>query len=156
MTAQLDLFATSAPTRARTARITCRVCGRQAVAVPVEQAALLCPTCLADVPASRAHVAACTASALAQLERATEAWQQALAASPAQARWAGVQAALTAVAEGNMPQATFDHAWAVRRAEGGALAALLDAYTTYTVACDAAAETLRRLWRAQQELNNVE
>ena len=44
---------------------------------------------------------------------------------------------------------------AVRRAEGGALAALLDAHTTYAAACGAAAETLRRLWQAQQELDTL-
>ena len=155
MTAQLDLFATVAPPAPRQARITCRVCGRQGVAVPPGHPALICPLCLADVSAARAHVAACVAAALAQLDRATEAWQQTLAASPAQARWAGVQAALEAVAEYRMPQATFERAWAVRRAEGGALAALLDAHTTYAAACDAAAATLRRLWQAQQELDTL-
>ncbi len=75
------------------------------------------------------------------------------AASPAVGRWEAVQAALIGVAEKRITQSVFDTTWAKRKAEGGALAQLLEAYDAYTRECDRLGAELARLDTAQTEIN---
>jgi len=133
-------------------RITCRVCGLGAN-VPLDHPALLCPGCLEDLDATRQRVQAWLDAALAGLADTEAHWQASRAASPAGDRWAAVQAALIGVAERKISQATLDQTWAKRKAEGGALAALLNAYEAYARECDRLSAELERLSVAQREIN---
>ena len=134
------------------ARITCRVCGAQAT-VGLDRPALLCPLCLSDIDATRARHAAQFQAALMALDANQAQWNARRLASPAQARWEDVQAALIGVAEKRVAQRTFDATWTKRKAEPSALAQLLLAYEEYARECDRLSEELARLDAAQREIN---
>lgn len=131
------------------ARITCRVCDAKAT-VALDWPALLCPECMRDLDATRDRVAAWLSATLAQLNEAQAQWQTTCAAS---AHWPPIQAALIAVAEKRATQAALDATWAKRKAEGGAMAALLTAYEGYAEQCDRLAEQLDKHHKAQAEIN---
>lgn len=133
-------------------RITCRACGLGAN-VPLDHPALLCPLCLEDLDATRERHAARLQAALSALDANQATWEAERAASPACARWEAVQAALIGVAEKRVDQRTFDQTWAKRKAEGGALAHLLEAYEGYAREAERMAEELARLDQAQTEIN---
>lgn len=135
-------------------RITCRVCGIGAT-VPLNHAALLCPGCLEDLDATRERVETWLTSALTQLEQTQALWDATRAASPARDHWEAVEKALIGVAEKRIAHATFDQTWAKRKAEGGALARLLDAYDAYARECDRLGGELNRLDAAQTAINTA-
>jgi len=138
--------------QARRASITCRVCGLVAN-VPLDHPALLCPGCLEDLDATRDRVADWLGKALARLDQVKVVWEAERAASPAADRWPAIQAALIAVAEKRARQEDLDRTWAKRKAEGGALAQLLNAYEAYARECDRLSAELERLSVAQTEIN---
>ena len=134
---------------AKTARITCRMCGAQA-SVGLDHPALLCQNCIADLDATRDRHATYLSAALAALDANQAAWE---AISSASDRWPAIQGALIAVAEKRAAQADLDRTWAKRKAEGGAVAALLTAYEGYAREADRIGEELARLDAAQREIN---
>ena len=134
----------------RAVRITCRVCGLGAT-VPLDHPALLCPGCLEDLDATRARVQAWCEAALAGLDANQATWAAAL--SPAQDAWGRVQGAMIGVAEKRVEKAVFDRTWAKRKAEGGPLAALLEAHEAYALECDRLGAEIARLALAQREIN---
>lgn len=136
------------------AHINCAVCGLK-VQIPTDRAGRLCDLCIEDLDKSRAHVAECVADTLAQLDTNQAAWEYALHISPAAERWAKVQAAMIGVAEGRIAQEVFDRQWAARKAEGGALAELLNAYEAYVETCDRIQARLAELNRATDEINTA-
>lgn len=136
------------------AHILCAVCLRPSQ-IPTDRAARLCDLCIEDLDKSRAHVAGCVADTLAQLDTNQAAWEYALHISPAAERWAKVQAAMIGVAEGKIAQETFDRQWAARKAEGGALAELMDAHEAYVETCDRIQARLDELYRATGEINTA-
>jgi hypothetical protein len=138
--------------QAKRSSITCRACGLGAT-VPLDHPALLCPPCLEDLNGTRERHAMCLQTALEGLEVNQANWEAQRAASPAQLRWAAVQAALIGVAEKRADQRVFDATWAKRKAEGGPLAQLLLAYEAYARECDRIGEELARLYAAQREIN---
>ncbi len=144
----------SVETEARKAHILCSVCLRPAQ-IPTDRAARLCDLCSEDLDKSRAHVAACTADVLAQLDANELAWQHALQSSSAAERWAKVQAAMIGVAEGRIAQEVFDRQWAARKAEGGSLAELMDAHEAHAATCDRIQARLAELYRATEEINTA-
>lgn len=148
-----DLFSrpTRIDARAQTARITCRVCDARAE-VPVLHPALLCPACLADLPATRARVQGWVDAALALLDSNATTWAR-CAADPL---WQPVQRALEAVADGTMAHAQLDRTWATRTAEGGALATLLERYEGYVRECERLSVELTRLDGAMREIEQAE
>lgn len=154
---QDELFPETAPAPAAAirGRITCAVCLRPGVEVPVDHPAKLCTTCLGDLDAARAHVAIVTADTLAQLDQNRATWEATLARSPAAARWEKVQAALNAVAERTMAESELARVWAKRKAEGGPLARLLVDYEAYAAMCDRLQARLGELGRAQEEINTA-
>jgi type IV pilus biogenesis protein CpaD/CtpE len=135
-------------------RITCRACDRSAT-VPLDHPALLCLLCLEDLDATRDRVSAWASAALSALDVTQAAWNATRAASPALSRWEAVQAALIGVAEKRVSQTTFDATWAKRKAEGGALAQLLEAYEAYARECDRLGAELARLGLAQDQINTA-
>jgi hypothetical protein len=135
-------------------RITCRVCGATAT-VALGHPALLCAGCLEDLDGSRDRVAAWLAKALERLDANKERWEAELSHSPALDRWPAIQGALIAVAEKRATQAALDATWTKRKAEGGALARLLEAYEAYARECDRIGEELGRLDAAQREINTA-
>jgi hypothetical protein len=134
------------------AHITCRVCDRPAT-VPLDHPALLCPLCLIDLDATRARVAGWLAAALERLDANEQAWQATKSASAALDRWPAIQGALIAVAEKRVTSQALDATWQKRKAEGGALAQLLEAHEAYARECDRLNTELERLHRAQAEIN---
>lgn len=151
-----DLFARPprriAQQHAQEARITCRVCEAK-VTVALDWPALLCPECMRDLDATRDRVASWLDATLAQLDNNQAQWDADVAASPAADRWPAIQGALIAVAEKRATQAQLDATWAKRKAEGGALARLLDMYEIYAQECDRLAEQLDKHHKAQAEIN---
>lgn len=148
-----DLFARPprriAQQHAQEARITCRVCDAKAT-VALDWPALLCPECLGDLDATRDRVARWLEATLAQFDEAQVAWNERRAGS---VHWPPIQAALIAVAEKRATQAQLDATWAKRKAEGGAIAALLSDYEAYAEECDRLAEQLDKHHKAQAEIN---
>lgn len=136
------------------AHILCSVCGLK-VQIPTDRVARLCDLCIEDLDKARAHVAGCTADTLAQLDANELAWQYALRTSSAADRWEKVQAAMIGVAERRIAQEAFDRQWATRKAEGGALADLLDAYEAHAETCDRIQAQLKELQRATEEINTA-
>ena len=136
------------------ARITCRVCGTPAT-VPVDHPALLCEHCIGDLDATRAHVRQCVDANLARLDAVADGWLALRDASPARDRWEKVQTAMIGVAEKRITAEAFDRQWTLRKAEGGALAELMEQYDAYTLACDQISAELGRLGVAQKEINQA-
>jgi hypothetical protein len=64
-----------------------------------------------------------------------------------------VEHALIGGAEKRIAQQVLDQTWAKRKAEGGALSQLLDAYDAYAREADRIGEELARLDAAQTEIN---
>lgn len=136
------------------ARITCRVCDAKAT-VPTDHPALLCMNCLGDLDATRDRVAEWRGKALGTLDANQAAWDAIRFASPALDRWPAIQGALIAVVEKRATPQALAATWAKRKAEGGALAALLVAYEGYAETCDRISEELARLHQAQTEINTA-
>jgi hypothetical protein len=151
-----DIFARPprglAQQQTKSARITCRVCGTPAT-VPIDHPALLCAPCLGDLDGTRDRVAGWLEKALERLDANQAAWDVTRLASAAQEAWEKVQHALIAVAEKRATPQALAAAWAKRKAEGGALAALLGAYEGYAETADRIGEELARLHAAQCEIN---
>jgi hypothetical protein len=151
-----DLFARPPRTQqrqeAKTARITCRVCGAQAT-VSLDHPALLCALCLGDLDQTRDRVATWLGAALERLDANKAAWEADIAASPAADKWPAIQGALIAVAEKRATPQALASTWAKRKTEGGALARLLKNYEIYVAACDQLAEELNKIHAAQTEIN---
>lgn len=105
-----------------------------------------------DLEATRTRVQTWLEAALAQLEENQALWNDTKAGS---VHWPAIQAALIAVAEKRARQEDLDRTWAKRKAEGGALGRLLDAYEAYAHEADRLATELERLSRAQAEINTA-
>jgi hypothetical protein len=151
-----DLFTVDAVRSAesRTARITCRVCDRQAT-VPLNHPALLCLECIADPEKTRKHVAVWLETTLLQLDQAKEMWEVKLKWSPAAPRWPAVADALAQVADKELDRAVLESRWQATLKQGGAMADLLRAYETYCRETDRLGAELARLERAQMELDQL-
>lgn len=137
--------------QAKVGRITCRVCDRAAT-VPLDWPALLCQECMEDLDATRERVAGWLGSALQRLDTNQAAWD---AIRINNERWQPIQAALIAVAEKRATPQALAATWTKRKAEGGALAALLIAYEGYAETADRIGEELNKLTAAQREINQA-
>lgn len=146
-----DLFARPPRSVARAqqqATITCRVCGarsQQSIHTP----ALLCPACLLDLTATAAHVAYVREATLERLGVASDAWLTTVEALDAatRARWLAVCEARQSLAPD-----VFQAKWDRTKRQGGAFAALLDAYELNVQAADAAAAQLAWCDAAEAEI----
>ena len=99
-----------------TATITCRVCGMRAK-VTIDNAALLCGPCRIDIVATRQHVESTLAAAESRWQASIEAFDVQAESVP---EWPKVEAARL-----DADPKLFAEAWRRRKAEGGALGALL-------------------------------
>lgn len=118
-----DLFA---PRQAQaelmpTSIITCRVCGMRAK-VTIDNVALLCGPCRVDIVATRSHVESTLAAAETRWQAHVEAFDVQAERPSVAAKWAQIQAARL-----DADPKLFAEAWRRRKAEGGALGALLQA-----------------------------
>lgn len=149
----VDLFSDAEPIirHDTMAHITCRVCGKPA-RVPIDHPALLCPLCIEDLDATAAHVQDGITTVLNRWEALNARWETTLSHSPAQARWAKVEAAI--IAHG-LQDATVQRTWHQRKAEGGAFADLLTAYEVYDRDNAQLARELTALTAARDEVNHA-
>jgi len=127
-------------------RIICKVCQMRR-SVPAEWPALLCAECCANLDVTAATVAACIEALCGRLDTARDGWAATLATSPAAERWPRVQAA--------MGKPGFADAWARRKAEGGAFAALQTAWEAHEAECDRIQAELNRYDAAATEINRA-
>ncbi len=140
-----DLFE-PAPPPADEMRIICKACQMRR-SVPAEWPALLCRECCGDLAATAATVAACIEALCRRLDTARDTWAATLATSPAADRWPRVMAA--------MGKPGFADAWARRKAEGGAFAALQTAWEAHEAECDRIQAELNRYDAAATEINKA-
>jgi len=127
-------------------RIVCKACQMRR-SVPAEWPALLCQECVSALDATAATVAACIDALCSRLDAARAAWAATLATSPAADRWPRVQAA--------MGKPGFAAAWAKRKAEGGAFAALQAAWEAHEAECNRIQAELNRYDAAATEINKA-
>lgn len=121
-----ELFNTLRRTLIATARITCRVCERQAEQ-PIETAGLLCPLCREDLDATVRHIhevlSAAHARFLAAYDRLSAA--EAHADERTYARYENVREHLAAAAEGRVSAESVRRRYDEAKARGDSLSALL-------------------------------
>lgn len=127
-------------------RIICKACQMRR-SVPTEWPALLCQECVANLDTTAATVAACIDALCSRLDAARDAWGATLATSPAADRWPRVVAA--------MGKPGFAAAWAKRKVEGGAFAALQAAWEAHEAECNQIQAELNRYDAAVTEINKA-